>query len=268
MQVISHYQVRNVPGFVKRAEIAGRTVDFWSPARPSHLLIAHDGQNVFDPRTATRRKTWRMAQNAIKVFEEHGLTPPAIIGIFHSSSKDDIHGRIKDLSPQGAFKSGVKPLVKTDLQISDLHGDQYQELIAEEIVPTICKYLNFQPNFAETAMIGSSMGGLATLNALTLRPNLFRTALAFSPHWVLGGKPLVEHILKELPLPEKHKIWMSRGDRKLDRTYKADQDHADKLMRELGWHSDYRSTVYKNAAHNERAWAKQVDDAFRFWLAE
>ena len=61
---------------------------------------------------------------------------------------------------------------------------------------------------------------------------------------------------------------MSRGDRKLDSTYKPDQDHADKLMRELGWRSDYRSTIFRKAAHNERAWAKQVDDAFRFWLLD
>lgn len=192
MQVISHYQVRRVPGVVKRAEIAGRTVDFWSPARPSHLLIAHDGQNVFDPRTATRRNTWRMAQNAIKVFEEHGLTPPAIIAIFHSGSKSDIHGRAKDLSPQGAFEKGIQPLMKTELQVGDLRGDDYQQLIAEQIVPTVTSFLNFTPNFSETAMIGSSMGGLATLNALTLRPEFFKTALAFSPHWVLGGKPLAK----------------------------------------------------------------------------
>lgn len=268
MQVISHYQVRKVPGAVKRVVIEGRKVDFWAPPRPTHLLIAHDGQNVFDPRTATRRSTWRMAQNAIKVFEDRGLTPPAIIGVFHSSSKDDIHGRAKDLSPQSAFEGGVKPLITTDLKIEDLHGDWYQQLIAEKIVPTICDYLNFEAAFENSAMIGSSMGGLATLNALTLRPHFFRTALAFSPHWVLGGQPLVRHVLEQLPKPGAHKIWMSRGDRKLDSTYKPDQDFADRLMREQGWRNNYRSTVFKGAGHNERAWAKQVDDAFRFWLLD
>ena len=268
MQVISHYQVRKVPGMVKRAEIAGRTVDFWSPPRPTHLLIAHDGQNVFDPRTATHRKTWRMAQNAIKVFEEHGLTPPAIIGIFHSSSKSDIHGRAKDLSPQGAFEKGIKPLIKTDLQVAQLHGDKYQQLIAEQIVPVICNFLNFQPSFSETAMIGSSMGGLATLYALGQRNGFFRTALAFSPHWVIGGNPLVDHLLNELPKPGQHKVWMSRGNKKLDSTYKPHQDYADKLMANLGWQHQFKSVIFNKAGHNERAWAKQVDDAFRFWLLD
>ena len=116
-------------------------------------------------------------------------------------------------------------------------------------------------------MIGSSMGGLATLDALGLRNEFFSTALAFSPHWVLGGKPLVDELVAQLPKPGKHKIWMSRGDRKLDATYKTDQDYVDSLMLKIGWRSSFKSKLYKGAAHNERAWAKQVSDAFEFWLS-
>ena len=49
---------------------------------------------------------------------------------------------------------------------------------------------------------------------------------------------------------------MSRGDRKLDSTYKEDQEHADAIMHQLGWRNNYKSVLYKKAAHNERAWAK------------
>lgn len=268
MQAISHFQIRGVPGSVTRTIIEDRIVDFWAPPNPTHLLVAHDGQNVFDPRTATRRSTWRMAQNAIKVFEDHGLTPPAIIGVFHSGSKQDPNGRLKDLTPQDAFKTEVKPLIVTDLKLDELRGNEYQNQIAKVIVPKILDHLNFAPSFENRAMIGASMGGLATLNALNLRQDFFKTALAFSPHWVIGGKPLVEYLLSNLPKPGTHKIWMSRGDRKLDSTYKPDQDHADKVMRELGWRNDYKTSIYHKAGHNERAWAKQIGDAFRFWLAD
>jgi hypothetical protein len=114
MQVFSHYQIRRVPGQVNRAIFGDRFVDFWAPQNPSHLLIAHDGQNVFDPRTATRRSTWRMAQNAIKVFEDKGLIPPAIIGIFHSSSKENPYGRAKELSPQGPFQTASRNRFRTN----------------------------------------------------------------------------------------------------------------------------------------------------------
>jgi predicted alpha/beta superfamily hydrolase len=266
MKVISHYQIHGVPGAVTRADFDGRLVDFWSPKNPTHLLVAHDGQNVFDPRTATNRFTWRMAQNAIKVFEQAGLTPPAIIGVFHSSNKLDPNGRFKDLTPQNAFQNSVKPLVQSELKPEHLHGNAYHQNIAENIVPAVADCLNFSPTFENSAMIGSSMGGLATINALSLRKDFFATALAFSPHWVIGGHPLVDHLLLDLPTPGNHKIWMSRGDRKLDSTYKHDQDYADDLMRQLGWGTNFKSSVYKGATHNERAWAKQVSDALRFWL--
>ena len=268
MQSISHFQIRGVSGQVHRVKIDDRMVDFWAPKNPTHLLIAHDGQNVFDPRTATKRFTWRMAQNASKVFGEHGLTPPAIIGIFHSSSKEDPFGRYKDLTPQRPFQNGVKPLVQSSINLDDLRGDAYQAFIAESVIPKIQSALDVEIPFENRCMIGSSMGGLATLSALTLRHDLFRTALAFSTHWVIGGKPLVQELLGALPNPGRHKIWMSRGDRKLDSTYKEDQEHADKLMHQLGWRNDYKSVLYKKAAHNERAWANQVDDAFRFWLLD
>ena len=268
MQEISHFQIRGVSGQVHRVNISGRTVDYWSPKNPTHLLIAHDGQNVFDPRTSTKRFTWRMAQNATNVFREFGYTAPAIIGVFHSSNKEDPYGRHKDLTPQKPFLNGVKPLIQSTINLDDLRGDEYQRLIAQEIVPAIQKELDISIPFENRAMIGSSMGGLATLSALSLRPDLFRTALAFSTHWVIGGKPLVESLLHALPKPGDHKVWMSRGDRKLDSTYKEDQEHADAIMHQLGWRNNYKSVLYKKAAHNERAWSKQVDDAFRFWLLD
>lgn len=268
MQPISHFQIRGVPGKVNTIDFEGRRVDYWGPQDPTHLLIAHDGQNIFDPRTATRRRTWRMAQNAIQVFEKHNMVPPLIIGVFHSGSDKDPHGRFKDLTPQDAFQGPVKAPVNAPFPASQLHGNSYQQLIAEKIVPTILDNLGLSINFDKRAMIGSSMGGLATLNALALRPDFFKTALAFSPHWVIGGKELADHTLSNLPKPGNHKIWMSRGDKKLDATYKTDQDYVDKSMKQIGWQRDYKSIVFKNAGHNERAWAKQLDLALEFWVKD
>ena len=83
MELIKRYQVRGVPGEVSRVNFAGRTVDYWIPrGTTQHLLIAHDGQNVFDGKTSThRRSTWEMAQSAIRVSEQLGITPPAIIAV-------------------------------------------------------------------------------------------------------------------------------------------------------------------------------------------
>ena len=207
-----------------------------------------------------------MAQTAIKVFESKGLTPPAIVGVFHSSNKSDPHGRFKDLTPQNPFSGKVPPPKDAPFPVSELRGNTYQELIAERIVPEVLYELGAEIPFERRAMIGSSMGGLATLNALTLRKDFFRTALAFSPHWVIGGSPLVDEILKELPLPGKHRIWMSRGDKGLDKEYPPLQNFVDTLMFERGFTHNYQSKIYKRSGHNERSWAKNLDEPLRFWL--
>jgi predicted alpha/beta superfamily hydrolase len=249
-------------------------VDFWAPNEPAeYLLVAHDGQNIFDKRTATRRRTWKLAQSANRIFRNAGLTPPVIIGVFHSSSKENINGRGKDLTPQSIFQSGVKPILanippKMRLELADLNGDLYQSQIAEEIIPTISEAINHQINPSKTAMVGSSMGGLATLYGFGKYSDLYKTALAFSTHWTLGGDPLVKSLITHLPKPVDHKLWLSSGGKGLDQSYIPHHKYAQELLAQNKWQNGKNLKVkdFKRARHNENAWANQVDQALQFWI--
>ena len=272
MELIKRYQVRGVPGEVNRVNFAGRTVDYWIPrGTTQHLLIAHDGQNVFDGKTSThRRSTWEMAQSAIRVSEQLGLNPPAIIAIWHGGSKQDEHGRAKDLSPQRFFQEDVvvnlANVVKADLAY--LRGDQYLNMIFDQIVPEILSAYELEIPVSNRAMIGSSMGALSTLYAGIQRPDQMSALLALSPHWTIGGNRLVERTIEELPSPGTHKIWMSRGTKSLDADYKPFQEYADRLMKEKGYRigHDFVTKVYEKSSHNERSWASYLDQVMKFWL--
>lgn len=272
MKEIKRFQVRGIPGSVTRTDFSGRTVDFWGPrGGSSFLLIAHDGQNVFDPRTATSfGQTWKMAQTAIRVFREFHLQPPTIIGVFHSASKSDPWGRIKDLTPESALKNGIISIQQENsaplFGLDELRGDRYLDEIFQNVVPTISKKLGISPSSEKTAMIGSSMGGLATLNSFSRYSDAFKTCLAFSPHWVLAGNPLVDYLISQLPNPKNRKLWMSRGTKGLDKSYEQFQDYADELARNAGWTHNMRSLVYHRTGHNERSWSSYLDEAIRFWL--
>jgi len=273
MELIKRYQVRGVPGEVNRVSFEGRIVDFWIPrGATQRLLIAHDGQNVFDGRTSThRRKTWEMAQSAIRVSENLGTTPPAIIAIWHGGSKQDEHGRAKDLSPQRFFQEDVAVnlanVVKADL--AQLRGDQYLNMIFDQIVPEILSAYELEIPISNRAMIGASMGGLSTLYAGIQRPEQMSALLALSPHWTIGGNRLVERTVEELPKPGTHKVWMSRGTKSLDADYKPYQELADRLMKEKGYRigHDFVSKVYEKSSHNEKSWASYLDQVIKFWLA-
>lgn len=269
MQEIKRYQVRGLPGEVNRTAFGQRIVDFWVPEGGSdRVLIAHDGQNIFDRRTATFVYTWRLGQSAIRVAREFNEKPPLVIGIFHSSSKSDPHGRGKDLTPEDPFKNGVKPLVEGTFSSEELRGNEYLSEIFNSIVPTIAEKTNSNLAPEGTAMIGSSMGGLATLYALTRHPEKFATALALSTHWPIGGYPLVDWLTTNIPNDGSRKVWMSRGTKGLDASYPPFQDYADKRMSELGWRdSNFKSKVFHRTTHNERSWASYVDEPLRFWLS-
>jgi predicted alpha/beta superfamily hydrolase len=272
VEIADRYQIRGVPGLAQRRDFDGRRVDIWSPPNPTHILVAHDGQNIHDTRTATRHKTWQLAKSAISVAEELSITPPAIIGIFHSSTKADPFGRIKDLAPQQPFLNDV-PVVtgkasSPEFSLEFLRGDSYQELIAQQILPTIASELGVELHRNRTAMIGSSMGGLATLYGVGLYPEIYGSALAFSPHWPIGEYPLVDALINALPEPSILKLWMSRGTKGLDKGYEPFQDYADEVAIKRGWvpEQNFITRIFNRTGHNEKSWAGYVDQALRFWL--
>jgi pimeloyl-ACP methyl ester carboxylesterase len=268
MQEIKRFQVRGVPGEVVRLKFGARTVDYWKPHKGSDtLLIAHDGQNIFDGKSSTHRgQTWEMAQSAIRVSRELGISTPSIIGVWHSSTKENPWGRGKDLVPEKYFREGLEvhaDFVKILEDKSVLQSDSYFREIFETIIPALEPEIDPK----STAMIGSSMGGLATLYAAAQMPERFSTALALSTHWPFGGNPLVEKTINSLPIAGTHKVWMSHGTKGLDSEYAPFQVYADKLMYERGYRTnDFASRVYPRSGHNERSWAKYLDQPLSFWL--
>ena len=269
MREIKRFKVNGIPNFVSRADFAGRFVDFWAPDGGSDsIIIAHDGQNIFDHRTATRlRQTWQLTQHAIRIANQQKIRPPLVIAIFHSSTKRDPFGRILDLSPEDAFRSGITPSnPKIEISLDDLRGNQYLEQLFGEILPTIVERTNSVHTPESTAMIGSSMGGLASINAFGRYAEKFHTCLALSPHWVLAGEELVDFLISRLPNPKGRKLWMSRGTKGLDASYEYLQNRANQLVKKAGWDSSFTSRIYQGKRHNERAWASYVDQALEFWM--
>ena len=264
MQEIKRFQIRGVPGEVVRARFADRIVDYWMPRGGSeHLLIAHDGQNVFDGTTSThRRQTWKMAQSAIDVANEQGIKPPTIIGVWHSATKENPWGRAKDLAPEKFFTSDsyVDPRWAIKDPTVVVHSDAYLKKIFEERVPAI-----HGANYPEkTAVIGSSMGGLATLYAAIQHPDKFTTALALSPHWVISDENFVRSFVQEIPTSMN--IWLSIGTRGLDAEYRQFHELAKTLLIERGMQNCLSTRIFEKSGHNERSWARNLKEPLEFWL--
>jgi len=280
MEVVRQFQVRGAYGNVTEANFDGRRVDFWAPREPTpFLLVTHDGQNIFDKRSATKGRTWELAGTATKVASELGIPAPVIIAVFHSSTPQDPFGRVKDVTPEDIFLNNFEQSTNNagtglpptrSLPNDQLRGNQYLQQISQTIAPTICDYLSHKHSPEYTAMLGASMGGLASLYGMAKYPTFYQTALAFSTHWIIGGNRLVEELMEIQPDPDNHKIWMSRGTKSLDASYKPHQDYANTLAELRGYRpgKNLATPVFKNTSHNERSWGSYVNQALRFWLTK
>jgi predicted alpha/beta superfamily hydrolase len=263
---LSEFGVRGVRGKVRRIEISGHTVDFWGPKNPTHVLIAHDGDEMFDRKATSSRQTFKLAEISQRVALKRNLQPPLLIGIFHSKSNEDPKGRHKDLFPE-KFRNEAAADQYRDLE---LRGDSYQRKIALEILPTILDLLKAQIAMNRTAIFGASMGGLSALYGMASYPNVYGTGLIFSPHWIIGGNELVKNLIDSLPDPTHHRLWLSRGTTGLDALYEPFQKLAIENALGNGWiqGNNFHHEVFRRTGHNQRSWRSYLAKAINFWLSE
>lgn len=268
----STFQVRGVRDVVRRIEVDGRIVDVWIPADHSgHLLVTHDGQNVFDSRTATHHQTWRAARAAMRAARARRIAPPVIAAVWNGSDAMNPFVRGHELAPQRAFESGVQPhpSVTPWFDVSQLAGHTYLGLVADRVVPMAGELVGFVPDPRRTAVLGSSMGGLATLNFVGERPDVFSCGLAYSVHWPLGGDELVDALIDQLPPQGTVRVWMENGSTGLDRSYGPFQRRADDRLRARGYRRgrDFVSITRRRSGHNEWSWARRLDQSLAWWLS-
>jgi hypothetical protein len=278
---IEEFQVRGVPGIVYKVRFGNRTVDYWAPPVPGdHILVAHDGQNILDKRNIGinphQRATWELAQSAVRVATSNGNIPPTVICVYHTPYIEDNVGRLKEYVPAQYMSSKENWMTESyglyqaqvESFLSNLTADQLLDEITTVIVPAITNRIGQAISAEKTAILGASMGGLASIYAVIRKPDFFHTSLSFSPHWVIGGNALAQKMMQDFPNPGKYKLWMSRGTKGLDALYEEPQDLADRLIRDRGYvaNRDLITRTLNRGAHSNATWARYVPAALEFWL--
>ncbi len=270
MELVTAYEIPGVEGLVTRVRFGDRVVEYWGGGVNSKkLLIAHDGQCIFDVRTAKRNTTWQLAENSSTIASEFNSPNPLIIAIWHQGEVGDSVSRGLDLSPEDYFKSGIELFPKNGpFDVNAVEGNKYLREIFEIYVPAILRETKTEASPERTAMIGASRGALSTLYALSKFPDRFHTALAHSTHWPIGGNPLVKLTIENLPNPGVHTIWMAHGTEGFDSEYEPFQNYAHQLLADKGYviGEDFTFNMYPGAGHTEAAWAEQSRDSLRNWF--
>jgi enterochelin esterase-like enzyme len=269
-----------LPGTITRhADVTGagllpRHIDVWRPdgseGKALPLLVMHDGQNLFDGSHAYGGQSWGVAEAVTRLVAAGTIAPIMIAGVWNTAQ------RWRDYVPADLL-ARLPEAVRTRFTSEQNGGSlspAYLAFLADTVVPLLRREHPMAPGKA--AIMGSSMGGLASLDALLLRPDVFDRAGCVSTHWPIRdpkpeeagavGIAIAGYLDAHLGKPEGRKLWFDHGDQTLDQYYAPFQAIADVRVAAHGWQSprDTISRAYPGAAHNEASWRARVADPLTF----
>ena len=263
-------------GKLKRYVFDDHKVIVWVPrdvSATTPVLVMNDGHNLFDPKTSTFGATWglleAMQQRPIGGSRISAAKKPLIIGVTYKNNDGKIRGI--EYSPTDIFDAHTELLKNfpSDWQATGANGNEYHELIAHKILPTIAAEFGVELARERTAIGGSSMGALTSMYALAKYPEVYGTALGYSTHWPIGGNVMIEAYAKILPAPGTHRIWSDGGTLGLDAAYAPFQQRFREVMTAKGYRlgQDLIEATYPQTGHDELWWAGRVEHPINWWLA-
>jgi len=263
-----------------------RNVFVWLPEHYSgdsskfSVLYMHDGQNLFEPATGEfLSSTWKVAERISALMNEGKIRDTIVVGIWNTSK------RRSEYLPQKIIQylhPDTKEALLTSQQDSP-RSDGYLKFIVEELKPYIDKNYRTLTNRDNTSIMGSSMGGLISLYAISEYPEIFGNAGCISTHWPMdhyiqigtqGGQDelaaaFFKYLEKNLSKAGNgHRIYFDFGTETLDALYEPYQKTADALMKKLGYTqgSHWITKKFPGAKHHEQSWQERLHIPLEFLL--
>jgi len=212
------------------------------------VLYMQDGQNLFDPATAyVPGKDWRVDQTAQQLIREAAIQPVIIVGVYHAGEK-----RVDEYTPT---RDGKR------------HGGKaatYLKALVEVIKPFIDREYRTQTGPWNTALGGSSLGGLFTIYAGIERPDVFGKLAVMSPSAWWDRRMIIRSV-NQLELKPRQSIWLDIGTGEGLDTIDDTRALRDALI-EKGWseNGDLHYVEAEGAVHDEAAWGERVGPMLEF----
>jgi predicted alpha/beta superfamily hydrolase len=139
--------------------------------------------------------------------------------------------------------------------------------LVEEVKPFMDANYPTLPDQKNTFVMGSSMGGLISLYAISQYPDVFRGAGCLSTHWLAGFNELVDEMAKILPDPKTHKLYFDYGTLGHDAQYEPFQRRMSMHVLKAGYgEANWETCRFEGADHNEAAWRARVEIPLEFLL--
>ena len=216
------------------------------------VIYMHDGQNVFD-NSSSFSGEWQVDETLNRLFKENNSSF-IVVGIDNGGDK-----RLDEYSPWKNQKYGGG------------EGDAYLEFIVKTLKPFIDSNYKTLTDKSNTAIIGSSMGGLISHYAGLKYPDVFGKIGVFSP--AFWFEPEVNEFSKTHGNIQDAKMYFIAGGKEGDNTAYEEINQTVKdmnsiidLLKDAGFSSEnIQSKVVPEGKHNEELWKNNFKEAM-LWL--
>lgn len=224
------------------------------------VLYMHDGNNLFDPETSFAGVSWAVNDTVEKLIQEDELNEIIVVGIYNT--------------PARLYEYTWRPM---ELEKNEEHGGlgkKYARFLVNELKPFIDRKYRTLANQKNTAVMGSSLGGLINFYLACHYGDIFGKVGMISPSFWWGmGEPLKD-VTK---LPANLKLWMDMGYFESGSTKIEDIKsslYMTRLMKKFllshGYEEDKNLVYFEDTEgfHDERSWARRVHRPLLFFFGK
>jgi predicted alpha/beta superfamily hydrolase len=212
------------------------------------VFYMHDGQNLFD-KTTSFAGEWQIDESLNKLFDA-GDKGCIVVGIDNGGAN-----RLNEYSPW------------RNAQYGGGEGKAYTDFLVETLKPYVDVNFRTKKDRENTAIGGSSMGGLISMYALMEHQEVFSKAAIFSPaFWFALDSCLNHPVMKGKKFPIK--IYFTAGTTE-STSMVPDINKMEKMMLGIGFKAnEYKIVPKTDGQHAEWFWAREYPDAYKWLFAE
>ncbi len=209
------------------------------------VLYMHDGQNLFDTYTSFAGE-WEVDETLNELYDE-GYQVPIVVGIDNGGSE-----RIDEYTPwvNATYGGG--------------QGELYIDFLINTLKPTIDEKYRTLSQRENTAIMGSSLGGLISHYGALSNQDVFGKSGIFSPSYWFSDS--VWTFTSDAGKQENMKLYQLMGSEEGEGEAVDHMWQMDSLLTELGFGDDELFSIeIPNGEHNEALWRENFRDAY-LWL--
>tara|TARA_B100000242_G_scaffold157189_1_gene112332 strand:- start:1401 stop:2363 length:963 start_codon:yes stop_codon:yes gene_type:complete len=256
------------------------------------FIIVQDGQYLFDAEVNWVKQEWGVDETFKSLSERDGALNIVIIGVdnaaaFNGGKMIDETKRYAEYFPKQTIdylNRGFRKFAYRNFV--EVKKFNYLEFLEKELIPHIENKFNTNLNSDNLGIMGASMGGLISLNALIELPDKFGFAGSFSTHWI-GIRPLdyflfpfrkeikflgdpyvteaiYSYILENIDVLKDKKIYLDRGTESLDKFYAEPHKNIEELFSANSIF--YKGRIFEGLGHTPEDFGKRFEVALNFLI--